>query len=103
MTIDASRSLAPLPDWPSGLATGLQPQAGRFAPQVLAAQGHDVAFEHDPASTRISNETSAGQRSRWDASTEVLVAVAGQHEAPVRVHYRADVPRNTATPAAMQA
>ena len=63
MTIDASRLPGPsLPDWLSGLAARLQPPAGRFGADVLAAQGHDVGFEHDPASTRISNETSAGQR-----------------------------------------
>ncbi|WP_166815817.1 DNA/RNA non-specific endonuclease [Luteimonas yindakuii] len=106
MSIDASRDASsfpgPLPDWLSGLAAMLQPPAARFGPDVLATQGRDVAFEHDPASTRISNETGAGQRSRWDASTEVSVAVAEQPGAPVRVHYQADMPRSAATPEAMR-
>lgn len=103
MSIDALRLPDRLPDWVSALVSALQGAAGRFDPAVVAAEGRGVAFEHDPASTRIVNESSAGQRTTWDASTEVAVVAAGDRGAPIRVSYHADLPRAVATPETMRA
>lgn len=106
MTINAPRSDFSLSDWVhSALQRFRDTDAPTqdFGPQITGANGRDVAFEHDPASTRVSDESSAGQRTTWTGSTEVTVSTPGQDSGPIQVNYHANAIRAQATPEAMQA
>ena len=99
MTLDASR----LSDPRSRFVDASRDARAGLDPGLAATPGGDVAFVHDPTSTRIGTETRAGQRSSFDASTDVVVATPDHRSEPVRVAYHANMPRSAATPAAMQA
>ncbi len=103
MTIDALRSPDSTPDWLAALLARGQAPERSFDPALVAAEGRDVTFDHDPASTRIRDEASSGQRTTYRGDTEVTAAAPGHTGDPVQVAYHADLPRAAATPEAMQA
>ncbi|MGO1542421.1 MAG: DNA/RNA non-specific endonuclease [Luteimonas sp.] len=106
MTIDASRPEFSLPDWINGAVQRFRDMAAptqAFDDAVTGANGRDVSFEHDPQTTRISEESSFRQRTTYTGNTEVSVAAPGHDGAPIPVTYHANMVRSTATPEAMQA
>jgi len=105
MTIDAPRSDFSLPAWINSALQrfrDLAPAPG-VDDVITGANGRGVAFEHDPATTRISEESSLRQRTTWTASTELNVAAPGHDSGPIPVTYHANAVRSQATPEAMQA
>lgn len=106
MTIDASRPEFSLPDWINGAVQRFRDMAApaqAFDDAVTGANGRDISFEHDPQTTRVSEESSFRQRTTYTGSTEVSVAAPGHDGAPIPVTYHANMVRSTATPEAMQA
>lgn len=106
MTFDVSNSTSRLADWLSSAVDRFKELAGGsngFDEAILAADRTEVTFRHDPATTRISDESSAGQRTTYSATTEVEVEVPGHTSGPIPVTYSADLQKASATPAAMQA
>ncbi|MFC4728917.1 DNA/RNA non-specific endonuclease [Coralloluteibacterium thermophilus] len=106
MTLDVSRPTLPIGDWLNGALQRLGSLSSRetgFDPVLTAGEGRDVRFEHDPATTRVADESSFRQRTTYSASTEVTVTTPGHQAGPILVDYHANLPRNAATPAAMQA
>lgn len=105
MTIDAPRPEFPLADWLQSAIQRFRDLAGPpgFDDAITSANGEGVDFEHDPATTRISDESSERQRTTYTGTTEVSVAAGGHGSGPIAVTYHANMVRSTATPEAMQA
>ena len=106
MTIEASRPEFSLPDWVSSALQRFRDMASPpqgFGDAITGANGRGVEFEHDPASTRISDESSVRQRTTWTGTTEVTASVPGHKSGPIQVTYHANAVRAQATPEAMQA
>ena len=106
MTIDAPRPEFSLPDWINSAVQRFQDLAApaqRFDEAITSAEGQDMRFEHDPQTTRISEESSARQRTTYTGSTQVSVSVPGHESGPIDVDYHANLVRSSATPEAMQA
>ena len=106
MTINASRPEFSLPDWINSALQrfrDLASPAQGFDEAITGANGRGVEFQHDPASTRISDESSVRQRTTWTGTTEVTASVRGHDSGPIPVTYHANAVRSQATPEAMQA
>src|SRR5690606_24039442 len=96
MTIEASRPEFSLPDWISSALQRFRDMASPaqgFDDAITGANGRGLEFEHDPASTRISEESSVRQRTTWTGSTEVTVSAPGHDSGPIQVTYHANAVR----------
>ena len=105
MTIDAPRPEFPLAHWVQGAVERFRDLAAPpgFDEAITGASGEDLRFEHDPASTRVRDESSFRQRTTYAGSTDVSVVAPGHDSGPIAVTYHANMVRSTATPEAMQA
>lgn len=106
MTIDAPSSGPSLPDWINSALqrfSDLAAPTREFDAAITGADGRDIDFDHDPQTTRTSEESSAHQRTTYTGSTQVSVSVPGHGSDPINVDYHANLVRSAATPEAMQA
>lgn len=106
MTLDATRTQGNASfDWiadPSAMQRGATGESAFDAP-ILGADRADVRFETDARTTRITDETNANRRTRFEASTVLTAEVPGYRSAPVEVRFGVDMPADAATPSAMRA